>query len=123
MLFKDNFYQILSSSQIDDTFVFSIEINAGHSIFKGHFPGNPVTPGVVQIEIIKELSIEATGKIISLSTMGNCKFLAILNPNTDSKVDVILKISESNENEIKVNAVIQNASTIYLKMGANYLPN
>lgn len=122
MLFKNNFYQILSSSQEDETYTFSIQLNADHAIFKGHFPGNPVTPGVVQIEMIKELTIEATGAKIGLKTMGNCKFLAILNPETDAHVDVILKISTGEENEVKVNAVIQNSSAIYLKMGATYLP-
>jgi 3-hydroxyacyl-[acyl-carrier-protein] dehydratase len=123
MLFKDDFYIIESSRIEEDTIIFSIKLNKDHIIYKGHFPGNPITPGVVQIEIIKELSSESLKKLISLDSMGNCKFLAILNPNSDEKVDVVLKISELEDKKIKVIAQIQNNSNIYLKMNAVYTFN
>jgi len=123
MLFKDDFYIIESSRVEEDTCIFSIKLNKDHIIYKGHFPGNPITPGVVQIEIIKELSSESLKKLISLDSMGNCKFLAILNPNSDGQVDVVLKISELEDKKIKVIAQIQNKSNVYLKMNAVYTFN
>lgn len=122
-MFKDQFYRILSRSSQEDTEVFSIEINKDHSIFKGHFPGNPVTPGVAQMEIIKELLGEVRGTKMSMTTMSNCKFLAILNPESDAQVDVQLKITQGESEEWKVNATILNAANTYLKMSAAYLPN
>lgn len=120
MLFNDDFYTILSSIIEDDAHIFSIRLNKEHLIYKGHFPGNPVTPGVVQIEIIKELSTESLQKKIYLDTMGNCKFLAILDPNCDDQVDVVLKISELEDNKIKVIGQIQNENNVFLKMNAVY---
>ena len=32
-----------------------ITLNPAHEIFKGHFPGNPVMPGVCTVQIVKEL--------------------------------------------------------------------
>ena len=122
MLFKDNFYTITSKSEHEENHIYSLQLNAEHAIFEGHFPGNPVTPGVVQMEIIKELLQESTGKPHQLQTMGNCKFLAILNPETNAEVDVTLKLSEGENGEQKLSAVIQNASTVFLKMNAAYLP-
>lgn len=123
MLFKDDFYIIESSRIEEDTIIFSIKLHKDHIIYKGHFPGNPITPGVVQIEIIKELSSESLKKLISLESMGNCKFLAILNPNSDEKVDVVLKISKLEDKKIKVIAQIQNNSNVFLKMNAVYTFN
>jgi len=122
MLFKDNFYTISSSNREDESHTFSIQLNPDHNIFEGHFPDNPVTPGVVQMEIVKELMKESTGMVLNLKKMGNCKFLAILNPKVDANVDVLLKISNGEDKEIKVSAVIKNAETIFLKMNASYFP-
>ncbi len=122
-MFKDQFYRIQQRSQAEDTEVFSIEIEKNHHIFDGHFPGNPVTPGVAQMEIIKELVGEVTGKKMKLVSMSNCKFLAILNPESDALVDVQLKIVQTETEEWKVNATILNPANTYLKMSAVYLPN
>lgn len=120
MLFKDEFYTINGSSQEDDTTTFNVEISKSHSIFKGHFPGNPVTPGVAQMEMVKELVSESTNENAKLVSMGNCKFLAILNPEENAIVDVVLKINETEENQLKVSAVIKNSEKAFLKMTALY---
>lgn len=122
MLFKNNFYTILDSNKEDGTHTFTIRLNAEHSIFTGHFPGNPVTPGVAQIEIVKELMTESVGKKVHLKKMGNCKFLAILNPDKDQEVEVVLKITAGEDEELKATAMIKNDSMIYLKMNASYFP-
>lgn len=123
MLFKDNFYKITASNTVEETSTFTIEIEKGHDIFKGHFPDNPVTPGVAQMEIVKELVSEAKDIDAKLVSMGNCKFLAILNPQENSVVDVVLKISETEENQLKVSAVIKNEEKSFLKMSAFYSKN
>lgn len=122
-MFKDDFYRIHAHKTEDELEVFSIEIKKDHSIFDGHFPGNPVTPGVVQMELIKELLGEITGAKMKMISMSNCKFLAILNPENDAQVDVQLKITRGEAEEWKVNATILNPANTYLKMSAVYFPN
>ncbi len=123
MLFKNDFYKVNASNTVEETTTFTIEIEKDHDIFKGHFPENPVTPGVAQMEIVKELVSEATNTEAKLVSMGNCKFLAILNPNENSIVDVILKINETEDKQLKVSAVIKDESTSFLKMSAFYTKN
>ena len=118
-MFNNNFYTIQSKKVEDDQFVYSISIDPQHTIFNGHFPNNPVTPGVVQMEIVKELTSDVIGSSVGLNSMSNCKFLAILNPKENPNIDVQLKITQE-EADIKVNAVIQNESGAFLKMSAVY---
>lgn len=118
-MFNNNFYSIQAKKVENDQYLYSISIDANHTIFDGHFPNNPVTPGVVQMEIIKELTSDAVEIPVRLNTMSNCKFLAILNPEENPTVDVHLKISQEEEG-IKVNAVIQNENGTFLKMSAVY---
>ena len=120
MLFKDNFYTLHSTKEENDTFIFSIELNKDHSIFQGHFPGNPVTPGVVQMEIVKELVQLSQEKELRLISMPSCKFIAILNPEKNAFVEVELKFSSTEDESIKMSAVIKDEQTTYLKMSGIY---
>lgn len=118
-MFNNNFYSIQAKKVENDQHVYSISIDAKHHIFEGHFPNNPVTPGVVQMEIVKELTGDAIGNSVGLNAMSNCKFLAILNPEENPCVEVQLKIT-TEENDIRVNAIIQNKNGAFLKMSAVY---
>lgn len=114
-LFKDHFYNIVGTSHADTEFNFTIKLNANHAIFEGHFPGNPVTPGVVQLEIIKELLSEGLGKTVHLQSMSNCKYLAILNPNDCGEVQVSIAYTEQEDGNVKAVVVIKNDQTTFLK--------
>ena len=60
MVLQD-FYKILSEEKTSDSkYTFTILVNEKHDVFKGHFPGNPIMPGVCMIQIIKELSESIT---------------------------------------------------------------
>ncbi|MBB77565.1 MAG: 3-hydroxyacyl-ACP dehydratase [Crocinitomicaceae bacterium] len=120
MIFKDKLYKILDKIEEQDNIIFNIKILKNHSIFEGHFPKNPVTPGVVQMEIIKELVKECHKENIELISVSNCKFLAILNPEKNELINVILKINTAEKNEIKVTSFIKNDDNVFLKMNSIY---
>ena len=53
----NNFYTIKSIDKKDDqNYTVVLFINENHEVFKGHFPGNPIMPGVCMMQIIKELT-------------------------------------------------------------------
>ena len=120
MIFKDNFYRINSMDKSEDQVHYSIQIDKSHSIFKGHFPGNPVTPGVAQLEIIKELTADVIGQNCRLKELANCKFLKVMNPEIDAKVEVVIRLLDKDFNSQKINAVIQNENGVFLKASATY---
>ena len=122
MLFQNNFYTIKSEELSESAANFNIELNGDHKIFEGHFPDNPITPGVVQMEIVKELMSKVTNSSLNLVTMGNCKFLAILNPIETKEVLVAINYSLTEENLYKVSAQIRTSDVIYLKISAFYQP-
>lgn len=128
MILQNDFYAIESRSIQEGVHTYAIHLNPLHHIFDGHFPGNPVTPGVVQMEIVKELLSTSLEKPMSLDTMGTCKFLAILNPNDTPDVTVTLNVSNDEEGNTKVTASIVGTttplspqeSTSFFKMNAVY---
>ena len=46
MILQVDFYTINNLQVVGTTVNAELVLNAGHSIYEGHFPGQPVTPGV-----------------------------------------------------------------------------
>jgi len=115
-----DFYTLESHEKAENgSFTAHISLNKDHDIFKGHFPGNPVTPGVCMMQIVKELTEEFTGKKLFLKSASNVKFMAIINPFETPDLTLQLDINEGEE-EIKVKNVTSFGETIALKMSVNY---
>lgn len=89
----ENFYTINTINRISDqSFLVEVKLNDKHEVFKGHFPGNPVTPGVGMMQIIKELTEEITGEKLFLSNASNVKFMALINPEATPDLKLELDI-------------------------------
>lgn len=120
MLLK-NFYKVEKIEKIaEGKYSAIIFLNNEHAIFKGHFPGNPVTPGVCMMQIIKELSQEITGKPLLMTSASNVKFMALINPDTHPRLRLELDISGDLESEIKVKNVTYFDETVALKLTNSY---
>ncbi len=118
MLIK-GLYTIQDFTQIEETVTATIKLHKEHAIFKGHFPGNPVMPGVCMIQIIKELTEKAIGKDLFLSVSTNIKFMAIINPEKNDTLVLTLNIVET-ENEVKVKNTTAFEETLALKLSATF---
>lgn len=119
MLLKD-FYQIQIIDKISDTkYVAQILLNEKHDVFKGHFPGNPVTPGVCMMQIIKELVQNITGFSLQLKSSSNVKFMALINPEVTPELKLELEIT-SIEDDVKVKNATSFGETVALKLSNTY---
>lgn len=118
-ILKD-FYTLESYDKSENgSFSAKIKLNQDHNIFNGHFPGNPVTPGVCMMQIVKELTEEFTDKKLFLKSASNVKFMAIINPFETPDLIMQLDIKEI-DNEVKVKNTTSFGETIALKMSVNY---
>ena len=88
----------------DNTLKAVIELNVDHEIFKGHFPDNPILPGVCQIEIVGELLSKYYNKDHNLSAAKNIKFLSVVNPVVDPELVYLIKVIEQNDEKM-INAI------------------
>lgn len=98
-----------------DSYTIQIRLHPDHKIFGGHFPGNPVVPGVCQLRMVTEIVSEITGKNIKLLEADTIKFLSMINPNEHPKltIDCLLKYGE--EGKIHVTASISDHDQIFFK--------
>lgn len=118
MLIED-LYKVTATEKSAEGILAQIHLNKNHAIFKGHFPGNPVMPGVCMIQIIKELTEEATGKNLFLTVSSNIKFMAIINPENNPDLQIAIDITEEN-GEVKVKNTTSFEDTVALKLSATF---
>ncbi|GGF03853.1 hypothetical protein [Hymenobacter cavernae] len=59
-----------------------VQLNAHHALFAGHFPGQPVVPGVCVLGLVKDVLQQHLAKELLLRTCSNSKFLRPIDPIT-----------------------------------------
>ena len=114
MLLND-FFEIIENRREEGKIAAVIKLNAQHKIYAGHFPGNPVTPGVVQLQIVKEILESTYKKELKLASMRNCKFMKILNPNVTPLVTIDIS---SSANRLEVSVIGKHHEDIFFKLTA-----
>lgn len=120
MLLKD-FYTIKSIDKNDDqNHVAVLFINENHEVFKGHFPGNPIMPGVCMMQIIKELTEQITDTTLIMQSLTNVKFMALINPFVTPELRLELNITTTEDELIKVKNTTYFGETVALKLGSVY---
>jgi 3-hydroxyacyl-[acyl-carrier-protein] dehydratase len=120
MVLKD-FYKVLSEEKATDSkYSITILVNEKHEIFKGHFPGNPIMPGVCMIQIIKELTEKITESTLMIQTLANVKFMALINPEKNPELRLELDITMTEDNLVKVKNTTYFNETVALKLSNVY---
>ena len=115
----EGLYKITATENTSEGILSKVHLNKDNAIFKGHFPGNPVMPGVCMIQIIKELTEEATGKNLFLTVSSNIKFMAIINPEKNPDLQLAIDIAQEN-GEVKVKNTTSFGDTVALKLSATF---
>lgn len=60
--------------------VFTLVMDPELTAFQGHFPGNPILPGVVQVDWAVRLGTEAFGDLGRFRAIEHLKFLDLIRP-------------------------------------------
>ena len=97
---------------------FNIILNPDHLIYKAHFPGQPVTPGVCILQMLQELLSVEMGKQLFIKNIKNAKFISMMSPVADSRVSVLFTLVEAQEGGVKAQGVVSrrdNLSDLFLK--------
>lgn len=112
-------YKITAIENTSSEICADIYVNKDHEIFKGHFPGNPVMPGVCMIQIIKELTEKVLEKNLFLSVSSNIKFMAIINPEINPDLNIKIDYVEE-DGIVKVKNISSFKDTVALKLNATF---
>lgn len=96
MLLND-FYKIKRKIQSESGWTYIIELNPTHPIYNGHFPNNPIVPGVCTLQIIRECSEDIMGYKMRMTQLSFCKFLAVVNPDENNLFSLNITLNKKAE--------------------------
>lgn len=98
-----------------------ISLNKDSKVFEGHFPGQPVLPGVFMLEIIASVLSEITSGSRKLVEGDNIKFLSVLDPGVDSNIAVTMNFTISDERIYNVKSELSGNGKTFLKFKGKFL--
>ena len=115
MLIAD-FYKIQEIETSDEFIKAVIVLNKDHELYKGHFQGQPIVPGVMQLQMIKELVEKSTNRKMLLSDVASAKYINMIDPGASETLQVEIKMSPLESNRIKINASITDSEVVFTKL-------
>ncbi len=118
MLIND-FFKI-DHIQDGDTQVASITLNPDHKVYQGHFPGNPVAPGVCLVQMAKETLEHIIGRKLFMESCSNIKFTAVLNPFVNPNVLLSVGHSSSGDHRYQATFSLFEGETRFLSLKAHF---
>lgn len=90
-------YKIQSIIESEDNTKITLLLDGSHPVYDGHFPGKPILPGALQIEILKEVFGKVLDKELRLASAKSIKYLGFIDPFEGNKLELELKYKTSEE--------------------------
>jgi 3-hydroxyacyl-[acyl-carrier-protein] dehydratase len=114
MLLENKFYKVLSEERGEGLSAkYHVAILPECNVYDGHFPGDPVCPGVCNIETIKECAILLCGEQLRYSIIKQCRLTALATPTVCPEVDVQVTLTPAGDS-YSVQATIADAKQTYM---------
>jgi len=114
MFLKDRFFKVLSETKQDEnSAVYHCQLLADCDVYRGHFPHKPVSPGVCNIEMVKECAMLLVGKDLRIKGIKQCRLTEVASPQVCPEVDVTISVVPT-EDGYTVTAKIADSEKDYM---------
>ena len=118
----DGLYELqgtLESGSVQSTT--KVVLNAEHAIFQGHFPGQPVLPGVCMVQIAIRIASAMRGEALRMREARSVKFLAPVDPRTAPVLEYRTVLTEK-ERAWHADVQALAGDAVVLKLNAELVP-
>lgn len=110
MMLQNELYTIVETGDN----IAKIRLVPESAIYQGHFPGNPVTPGVCQVGIVEELAAAMLGYALRLKEVKMLKYTDILRPSGECAEVKFDKLEEAGR-EVVAKGTVSSAGAVFTK--------
>ncbi len=111
-------YQLIEKTE--ESISVALQLNKEHAIYKGHFPQMPITPGVCQVQLLKEVLELELGRGFLLESAKDIKFINMINPNEIASLQLDIKYKNIDDKNLQISGVIFQNEVKFLKIRANF---
>lgn len=114
-----DFYTLTHTEPAGETgWAVRVVLNPLHPLYSGHFPQQPVVPGVCLLQMMKECLEKIYRKPLQYRQIASCKFLSAINPNETPELTFAFSIKSHEADELHVQAEGTSAKGLCLKLKA-----
>lgn len=97
-------------------------LNPEHPLYRGHFPGRPVLPGVCSLQMIKEaVAVTGVGQPLQYTEIIQCKFLSVVDPQESSRLDLWYTFDFEPDGSLTLRARLERGTDVVLKLKARLI--
>jgi 3-hydroxyacyl-[acyl-carrier-protein] dehydratase len=93
-----------------------VRFDPSHYVFAGHFPGQPVVPGVFLVEIVRSAVSEVAGKEVKVIEASNLKFMQMVDPERNPVLLLECSIVMEEGGIFKVDSTFSAGDLLFAKM-------
>ena len=116
MRLTEGFFIVETTNDTENGFEAVLRTNPEHPIYKAHFPGNPITPGVCIIQAAGELLENQLGRKLYLKTVKNVKFLSVIIPEEGKKIKYSFSNIIEDDSIVKTQVLVSDDAAVYAKI-------
>ncbi|MGL5979684.1 MAG: beta-hydroxyacyl-ACP dehydratase [Phocaeicola sp.] len=118
---KKSLFSIELLSKSEESLSYQATIDVNHPIFQGHFPEQPVVPGVCTLELVKECLEDAFLRRVRYATIRECKFLATIIPSQHTTLELKIALKKDSSEALNVMVLILCGETTMMKLKASLI--
>lgn len=120
MQLLNSFFHIQSRSDEGGAPAFDVVLEPTHAIFRAHFPGNPIVPGVCQVQMTRELLETVLGENLALVRAKNIKYLTVMTPTQQTEYSIAFRKITTEGDSHGITADITAGGVTYTKLSLTF---
>jgi len=114
-------YNILKiSNETDDKLIAEFNLDPKDPVFKGHFPQQPILPGVVMVQIQRDILQKHLNISIGLQSASNIKYLLLIIPVENKILTFNIRFKYLSQDQISVTSELIQDGSISMKFSGIY---
>jgi len=111
----NTYFEIKSTTVSDGVHSFDIRIKPDCDVYRGHFPGHPVSPGICNIGMIRNLAEQVEGRKLQFTSIKQCRLTGMVTPDTTPELTVVIETTHS-ETGCSIHAEIRDTEKSYMEL-------
>lgn len=112
---SDSYFKINSREGDNLKSSFHLSLRRDCAVYRGHFPGNPVCPGVCNILMLKQCALKMTETELHLATIKQCRLTAVASPIMQLDMEAEINLAPTAEGQ-SITATLSDSAQTYMKL-------
>lgn len=119
----EHFYTLVQIEPTDtNTWYAVIELNPEHPLYQGHFPEQPVLPGVCMLHIVKEITETIRQQPLQYTRISSAKFLSAIHPGETPRLEFTIHLKEAEADQsLQIQAEGKTGEHSFIKLKAQLI--